>query len=65
MNDFEYAKYLCKILLKSGEDCCSLCSYNKKDDICDNHKCTEKLNCPLDDDMCFMGMKRYAEKQTD
>lgn len=63
MTDLEYARYLSVLLLNSGEDCCSLCDFNRKDDICDNHKKREELNCPLDDDLCFVGMKRYAEKQ--
>ena len=51
MTDLEFAKYLSKMLLNSGEDCCSKCAFNRKDDS------------PLDDDWCFVGMKRYAEKQ--
>ena len=63
MTDLEFAKYLSKMLLNSGEDCCSKCDFNRKDDICDNHKKREEFNCPLDDDLCYVGMKLYAEKQ--
>lgn len=61
MTDLEYAKYLCKKLLYSGEDCCSICHFNRKDDICDNHKRSEEFNCSLDDDLCYVGIKLYAE----
>ena len=63
MTDLEFAKYLSKMLLNSGEDCCSKCAFNRKDDVCDNHKRSEALDCPLDADLCFVGLKRYAETQ--
>ena len=63
MTDLEFAKYLSKMLLNSGEDCCSKCAFNRKDNVCDNHKRSEELDCPLDDDWCFVGLKRYAETQ--
>ena len=63
MTDLEFAKYLSKMLLNSGEDCCSKCAFNRKDDVCINHKRSEELDCPLDNDWCFVGLKRYAEAQ--
>lgn len=65
MTDFEYAKYLALKLLYSGEDCCAICSYNKRDDVCDNHKHAEENDCGLDRDICFMGMKHYAEENAE
>ena len=64
MTDFEYAKYLFGLLWNSGEDCCSKCSRcpnNAEDKDC----IASRSNGTYDTDLCFMGMKRYAEENAD
>lgn len=63
MTDLAFAKYLAMKLLNSGEDCCSICALNKRDDVCDNHKHAEETDSKLDDDVCFVGLRCYAEEQ--
>ena len=36
MTDLAFAKYLAEKLLNSGEDCCAICAFNRRDDVCDN-----------------------------
>lgn len=62
MTDKEFIKYIGKILLYSGEDCCSKCSFSLKRRLCDNQKKAEKLGTPPDDDICIEGMRKYAEE---
>lgn len=47
MTDVEFAKYLAMNLLNSGEDCCAMCAFNRRDDV------------------CFAGLRRYAEERAD
>lgn len=61
MTDLDFSKYLANILLNSGEDCCAICTFNKRDDVCDNLKHAEETDSKLDDDVCFAGLRRYAE----
>lgn len=63
MTDLDFARYLAAKLLNSGEDCCSMCALNKRDDVCDNHKHAEETDSKLDDDVCFVGLRCYAEEQ--
>ena len=63
MTDKEFITYIGKILLYSGEDCCSICGYCKMDELCDNQKRSEKLGAPPDDDICLEGMRKYAERK--
>lgn len=65
MTDLAFAKYLAVKLLNSGEDCCAMCAFNRWDDVCDNHKHTEETGGKLDDDVCFAGLRRYAEERAD
>lgn len=61
MTDFEYAKYLFSLLWDSGEDCwskCFHCPNNAEDRDC----IARMVNGKYDTDLCFMGMKRYAEE---
>lgn len=62
MTDLDFSKYLANILLNSGEDCCSICANNDWKDICDNLKRVEETGEPLDNDVCYCGLKRYAEE---
>lgn len=62
MTDLAFAKYLSAKLLNSGEDCCSMCALNKRDDVCDNHKHAEETDSKLDDDVCLVGLRCYAEE---
>ena len=62
MTDLDFARYLAMKLLNSGEDCCSMCALNKRDDVCDNHKHAEENDSKLDDDVCFVGLRCYAEE---
>ena len=61
MTDLAFAKYLATKLLNSGEGCCAICALNKRDDVCDNHKHAEETGGKLDDDVCFVGLRGYAE----
>lgn len=63
MTDLDFARYLAAKLLNSGEDCCSMCALNKRDDVCDNHKHAEETDSKLDDDVCLVGLRCYAEEQ--
>lgn len=63
MTDLDFARYLAAKLLNSGEGCCSMCALNKRDDVCDNHKHAEETDSKLDDDVCFVGLRCYAEEQ--
>ena len=65
MTDLNFAKYLAVKLLNSGEDCCAICAYNKRDDVCDNYKDAEEHDREPDRDLCFMGMKHYAEENAE
>lgn len=38
MTDKEFITYIGKILLNSGEDCCSICTYLRNGELCDNQK---------------------------
>lgn len=62
MTDLDFSKYLANILLNSGEDCCSICANNDWKDICDNQKHSELTGAPIDNDVCYCGLKRYAEE---
>ena len=62
MTDLAFAKYLAAKLLNSGEDCCAICARNKQDGVCDNLKHAEETDSKLDDDVCFVGLKRYADQ---
>ena len=62
MTDKEFITYIGKMLLYSGEDCCSKCAFSSKRRLCDNQKKAEKLGTPPDDDICIEGMRKYAEK---
>ena len=62
MTDKEFITYIGKLLLNSGEDCCSKCSFSLKRRLCDNQKKAEKLGAPPDDDICIEGMRKYAEE---
>ena len=59
MTDKEFISYIGKLLLYSGEDCCS---FSLKRRLCDNQKKAEKLGAPPDDDICIEGMRKYAER---
>lgn len=61
MTDLDFARYLAMKLLNSGEDCCAMCAFNRRDDVCDNHKHSELTGAPIDNDVCFAGLRRYAE----
>lgn len=64
MTDFEYAKYLFALLWNSDEDCCSKCSRcpnNAEDKDC----IAIRSNGTYDTDLCFMGMKHYAEENAE
>ena len=65
MTDINFAKYLAVKLLNSGEDCCAMCAFNRWDDVCDNHKHAQETDSKLDDDVCFAGLRRYAEERAD
>ena len=63
MTDKEFITYIGKLLLNSGEDCCSICTYLRNGELCDNQK---QANAGgggvLNDDICLEGMRKYAEK---
>lgn len=63
MTDKEFITYISKILLNSGEDCCSICLYCGGDELCDNQKACERPGDPPNDDICIEGMRRYAERK--
>ena len=61
MTDEEFITYIGKMLLNSGEDCCSKCSFSLKRRLCDNQK-QANAGGVLNDDICLEGMRKYAEK---
>ena len=63
MTDFEYAKYLALKLLYSGEDCCEMCALNKRDGLCDNQMLAEEAGGRTSFDICFVGLRCYAEER--
>lgn len=63
MTDKEFITYIGKILLYSGEDCCSICTFIRDGELCDNQKRSEKLGIPPDDEVCIEGMRKYAERK--
>ena len=63
MTDKEFIMYIGKILLNSGEDCCSMCEYCKIDELCDNQKQANAWGGVLNDDICLGGMRKYAEER--
>ena len=63
MTDLAFAKYLAAKLLNSGEDCCKMCALNKRDGVCDNQMLAEETDSKLDDDVCFAGLRCYAEER--
>ena len=65
MTDLAFAKYLAAKLLNSGEDCCAMCAFNKQDGVCDNQMLAEEAGGRLSRDICFIGLKRYAEERAD
>lgn len=62
MTDKEFITYIGKILLNSGEDCCSKCLYCRSDELCDNQK-QANAGGVLNDDICLEGMRKYAERE--
>lgn len=53
----EFERYLGKLLLNSGEDCCSRCVFSPPrgvDDVCEN----SKNSSGLDDEVCLEGMRQ-------
>lgn len=62
MTDKEFITYIGKILLNSGEDCCSICEYCKMDELCDNQKQANAGGGVFNDDICLEGMRLYAEQ---
>ena len=65
MTDLNFAKYLAVKLLNSGEDCCAMCALNKRDDVCDNQMLAEEAGGRLSRDICFIGLRCYAEERAD
>ena len=61
MTDKEFITYIGKLLLNSGEDCCSKCSFSLKRRLCDNQK-QANAGRLLNYDICLEGMRKYAEK---
>lgn len=64
MTDKEFAQYLFNVLWNdSGADCCSKCICNSDTrKLCDNWERVQKQGGELDLNICFCGMKAYAEK---
>ena len=63
MTDLDFAKYLAVKLLNSGEDCCEMCALNKRDGVCDNQMLAEEAGGRTSFDICFVGLRCYAEEQ--
>lgn len=63
MTDLAFAKYLAEKLLNSGEDCCVICACNKQDGVCDNQMLAEEAGGRLSRDICFIGLRCYAEER--
>lgn len=61
MTDKEFSKYLFKLLMNSGEDCCSKCAHCSKTKLCDNLNANQ--GGILDDDICYNGMYEYATNE--
>lgn len=61
MNCKDFIKYLAAKLLRSGEDCCSICAYSPPDDACDNYKAHP--DGKLDDEICIAGLRAFAESK--
>lgn len=61
MTDLAFAKYLAVKLLNSGEDCCKMCALNKRDGVCDNQMLAEEAGGRASFDICFAGLRCYAE----
>ena len=57
----DFIKYLAAKLLRSGEDCCSVCAYSPADDVCDNYKAHP--DGKLDDEICIAGLRAFAESK--
>ena len=64
MTDFEYAKYLFSLLWNGGEDCCIKCSLCPKSEA-DADCVSMRKDGTYDADLCFMGMKHYAEENAE
>lgn len=62
MTDKEFISYIGKLLLYSGEDCCSKCAFSPKRRLCDNQKQANAGGGVLNDNICLEGMRKYAEK---
>ena len=62
MTDLACAKYLAAKLLNSGEDCCAICACNKQDGVCDNQMLAEEAGGRPSRDICFIGLRCYAEE---
>lgn len=63
MTDLAFAKYLAAKLLNSGEDCCAICARNKQDGVCDNQMLAEEAGGRTSFDICFVGLRCYAEER--
>lgn len=63
MTDLAFAKYLAMNLLNSGEDCCAICARNKRDGVCDNQMLAEEAGGRASFDICFVGLRCYAEER--
>lgn len=61
MTDKEFAKYLFNWLRFGGDDCCSKCTKCPPYELCSN--IDEEKGCFTDLNVCYQGMKAYAEKR--
>lgn len=62
MTDKEYARYLVDLMCDSGLDVCIVCDFclHGEDAVCP----AQKRDGTTDTEICYMGVKRFAEKHS-